>query len=98
VAWKRFSRNENIGTHTRVTGKCTHQINELICLTGIVKAFLQCTKYNPQQKNSSSKAFIEHLLKSGTICDIQNPKLVFQNELENCDILNMQSSQLFEEP
>jgi hypothetical protein len=50
------------------------------------------------KKNSSSKAFIEHLLKSGTICDIQNPKLVFQNELENCDILNMQSSQLFEEP
>jgi hypothetical protein len=45
------------------------------------------------KKNSSSKAFIEHLLKSGTICDIQNPKLVFQNELEKCDILNMQSSE-----
>jgi hypothetical protein len=27
------------------------------------------------------------LLKSGTICDIQNPTLVFQNELEKCDII-----------
>ncbi len=61
-----------------------------------MKAFLQCTKYNPQQKKkkkSSSKAFIELLLKGWAICDIQNPKLVFQNELEKCDILNMQSSE-----
>jgi hypothetical protein len=45
------------------------------------------------KKNSSSRAFIERLLKSGAICDIQNPKLVFQNELEKFDILNMQSSE-----
>jgi hypothetical protein len=57
-----------------------------------VKTFLQCPKYNPQQIKSCSKASVEHYLESGTICSIQNRKLVFQNELEKCDILNMQLS------
>ncbi len=73
-----------------------HTPNELTLL--VVKTFLQCPKYNPQQIKSCSKASVEHYPESGTICSIQNRKLVFQNELEKCDILNMQLSELFDEP